>query len=240
MLFFLAGLAGVPQELLDAAKIDGANAMQRFLRVTLPLLGPTLTSSCHRGAQRPDPGGSCHRHDAGWTVGQQRRCCCTTSTNRRIRTTTSAWLRPRLSSVSASCSCSPSYHCERWSAGSTMRRDPILLLLCAAALLWAIPFAWMAVASLRPGDAGAADIVSLFPAGPFSLGNFADAWSSGISRLVPQHHPAVWRHPRGPVRHHQPGGLCVRALTLSLSRDAVPPVPAATHAGAADPDLYRT
>jgi sn-glycerol 3-phosphate transport system permease protein len=42
MLFLLAGLAGIPQELLDAAKIDGANAMQRFLRVTLPLLGPTL------------------------------------------------------------------------------------------------------------------------------------------------------------------------------------------------------
>lgn len=42
MLFFLAGLAGVPQEFLDAAKIDGASAMQRFLRITLPLLGPTL------------------------------------------------------------------------------------------------------------------------------------------------------------------------------------------------------
>jgi sn-glycerol 3-phosphate transport system permease protein len=43
MLFFLAGLAGIPQELLDAAKIDGAGAWQRFVRVTLPLLGPTLT-----------------------------------------------------------------------------------------------------------------------------------------------------------------------------------------------------
>jgi sn-glycerol 3-phosphate transport system permease protein len=42
MLFFLAGLAGVPQDLLDAAKIDGAHAVQRFLRITLPLLGPTL------------------------------------------------------------------------------------------------------------------------------------------------------------------------------------------------------
>lgn len=42
MLFFLAGLAGIPQELLDAAKIDGAGAWQRFMRVTLPLLGPTL------------------------------------------------------------------------------------------------------------------------------------------------------------------------------------------------------
>jgi sn-glycerol 3-phosphate transport system permease protein len=43
MLFFLAGLAGVPQELLEAARIDGASAVQRFLRITLPLLGPTLT-----------------------------------------------------------------------------------------------------------------------------------------------------------------------------------------------------
>jgi sn-glycerol 3-phosphate transport system permease protein len=42
MLFFLAGLAGIPDELLDAAKIDGAGPWQRFFRVTLPLLGPTL------------------------------------------------------------------------------------------------------------------------------------------------------------------------------------------------------
>ncbi len=42
MLFFLAGLAGIPHELLEAAKIDGANAVQRFFRITLPLLGPTL------------------------------------------------------------------------------------------------------------------------------------------------------------------------------------------------------
>jgi sn-glycerol 3-phosphate transport system permease protein len=59
------------------------------------------------------------------------------------------------------------------------RTAPILLLLSAAALLWAMPFAWMAAASLRPDDAGAADIASLFPTGPFSLANFAEAWSSG-------------------------------------------------------------
>lgn len=60
-----------------------------------------------------------------------------------------------------------------------MQINPAALLLCTAAMLWAIPFAWMVVASLRPGDAGAADIASLFPAGPFGLANFADAWSSG-------------------------------------------------------------
>jgi sn-glycerol 3-phosphate transport system permease protein len=42
MLFFLAGLAAVPQELLDAATIDGAGAIRRFRAVTLPLLGPTF------------------------------------------------------------------------------------------------------------------------------------------------------------------------------------------------------
>jgi sn-glycerol 3-phosphate transport system permease protein len=42
MLFFLAGLAGVPQDLLDAATIDGAGATRRFRAVTLPLLGPTF------------------------------------------------------------------------------------------------------------------------------------------------------------------------------------------------------
>ena len=60
-----------------------------------------------------------------------------------------------------------------------MQINPLVLLLCAAAALWAIPFAWMVVASLRPGDAGANDIASLTPAGPFSLGNFTDAWASG-------------------------------------------------------------
>ena len=42
MLFFLAGLAGIPQDFLDAAKIDGARAVARFRHVTLPLLMPTL------------------------------------------------------------------------------------------------------------------------------------------------------------------------------------------------------
>ena len=42
MLIFLAGLKEIPQSLLEAAMIDGANAWQRFWRVTLPLLTPTI------------------------------------------------------------------------------------------------------------------------------------------------------------------------------------------------------
>ncbi|MBI4546573.1 MAG: extracellular solute-binding protein [Ignavibacteriae bacterium] len=41
MVIFLAGLQGIPEELYEAARIDGANEWQRFWRITLPLLKPT-------------------------------------------------------------------------------------------------------------------------------------------------------------------------------------------------------
>lgn len=42
MLIFLAGLQGVPQELLEAAEIDGAGRWAKFRNVTLPMISPTL------------------------------------------------------------------------------------------------------------------------------------------------------------------------------------------------------
>jgi multiple sugar transport system permease protein len=42
MLIFLAGLKDIPQSLLEAATIDGANTWQRFSKVTIPLLTPTI------------------------------------------------------------------------------------------------------------------------------------------------------------------------------------------------------
>ena len=62
-----------------------------------------------------------------------------------------------------------------------MKRAPLLplALVLAAALMWAVPFAWMAVAALRPQVAGAADVASLLPSGPFTGANFAEAWRSG-------------------------------------------------------------
>lgn len=41
-LLLLAGLVQVPEELLWAARVDGANAWQRFTRITLPLMKPAL------------------------------------------------------------------------------------------------------------------------------------------------------------------------------------------------------
>ncbi|TDD72560.1 sugar ABC transporter permease [Jiangella aurantiaca] len=42
MIIFLAGLQTIPQDVLEAAQVDGTNAWQRFWRVTLPMLRPTL------------------------------------------------------------------------------------------------------------------------------------------------------------------------------------------------------
>lgn len=39
-IYFLAGLQSIPEDLYEAAKIDGANALQRFFNVTLPMLRP--------------------------------------------------------------------------------------------------------------------------------------------------------------------------------------------------------
>ncbi|MCP9276644.1 carbohydrate ABC transporter permease [Mycolicibacterium arenosum] len=41
-LFFLAGILAVPRELHQAASTDGAGSFQRFRRITLPLLRPTM------------------------------------------------------------------------------------------------------------------------------------------------------------------------------------------------------
>jgi multiple sugar transport system permease protein len=41
-LMLLAGLTLVPEDLLRAARVDGANALQRFFRVTLPLMRPVI------------------------------------------------------------------------------------------------------------------------------------------------------------------------------------------------------
>jgi raffinose/stachyose/melibiose transport system permease protein len=43
MVIFLAGLQGVPQELEEAAELDGAGRFQRFRHVILPLIAPAVT-----------------------------------------------------------------------------------------------------------------------------------------------------------------------------------------------------
>jgi multiple sugar transport system permease protein len=42
IIIYLAGLQGVPTDLYDAAKVDGANAWQRFRHITLPMTTPVI------------------------------------------------------------------------------------------------------------------------------------------------------------------------------------------------------
>lgn len=41
MLIFIAGLQNIPEELYEAARIDGASGLDEFKRITLPMLAPT-------------------------------------------------------------------------------------------------------------------------------------------------------------------------------------------------------
>lgn len=47
LLLYLAGLQNIPLELEEAARIDGANGVQNFFYITLPLLGSTIRTSVY-------------------------------------------------------------------------------------------------------------------------------------------------------------------------------------------------
>jgi multiple sugar transport system permease protein len=49
MLIFLGGLQGIPAELYEAAMLDGANSVRRFIHITLPMLSPTIFFSVVMG-----------------------------------------------------------------------------------------------------------------------------------------------------------------------------------------------
>ncbi|MGH3585243.1 MAG: carbohydrate ABC transporter permease [Pseudonocardia sp.] len=42
LVIFIAGIKAIPKEYAEAAEIDGASAFQRFWRITLPLLSPSI------------------------------------------------------------------------------------------------------------------------------------------------------------------------------------------------------
>lgn len=42
MMVFLSALKGIPTQVVEAAKIDGAGGIKKFLKITLPLISPTI------------------------------------------------------------------------------------------------------------------------------------------------------------------------------------------------------
>ena len=55
MVIFLAGLQGIPDELVEASRIDGANGIQVFRHITLPLMTPVLFFQLILGSDRRFP-----------------------------------------------------------------------------------------------------------------------------------------------------------------------------------------
>ena len=45
MIVYIAGIQGIPGELIEASKVDGASKWQRLMRITFPLLMPAFTIS---------------------------------------------------------------------------------------------------------------------------------------------------------------------------------------------------
>lgn len=42
MIYFVSGMTSIPEDVYESAKIDGANGVQTFFRITLPMLSPVL------------------------------------------------------------------------------------------------------------------------------------------------------------------------------------------------------
>jgi ABC-type sugar transport systems, permease components len=45
MVIYIAGLQSIPDDLMEAATVDGAGPLRRFISITLPLLAPSITIS---------------------------------------------------------------------------------------------------------------------------------------------------------------------------------------------------
>lgn len=42
MVIFLAGIRNIPEDMFEAATIDGANKLQQFAKITLPMISPII------------------------------------------------------------------------------------------------------------------------------------------------------------------------------------------------------
>ena len=59
MLIYISGIEGIPQDLYEAATLDGASKVQQFFRLTLPLLKGVIRRRSRRGADSDHHRGLC-------------------------------------------------------------------------------------------------------------------------------------------------------------------------------------
>ena len=95
MIIFLAGLRQIPQDMYEAASLDGASKWRQFWKITLPLLTPVIffnaiiqTIEAFKASRRPSSSRAA-------PAARSTRRCSTRSTSTRRRSASSAWATPR-------------------------------------------------------------------------------------------------------------------------------------------------
>ena len=81
MVLYMAGLSTIPTDLYEAAKVDGANSVQSFFHITLPMLRPitvfVVINSLIGGLQLFDEAQQVFAGNGITIVGGPKRCCLT-------------------------------------------------------------------------------------------------------------------------------------------------------------------
>ena len=167
-LYYFVGLQNIPDTYYEAAKIDGANSLQMFWKVTLPLITPTIFFILMVSLT-----GTMQAFDEPFFVTNGRAITLPTrrciSTARRSRPTT--WAMPRRWLPYCSLSCSFSRFCscgakrngwcmtmnkgtasmkrKKAAAKRAVSQGLIVLGCLLICLIWVLPFLWMLGTSMR-------------------------------------------------------------------------------------------
>jgi multiple sugar transport system permease protein len=107
MIIFLAGLRQIPQDLYEAASMDGAGPFRQFFMITLPLLAPVYSSTWSSRPSRPSRPSPRLSSSRAATAAPSIRPSSTRSTFISKPSRTSGWDMPRL--LPGCCSSSSGY-----------------------------------------------------------------------------------------------------------------------------------
>lgn len=193
MIIFLAGLQAIPEELKEAAAIDGAGKWRTFRSITLPLLKPTLLLGAvllsvaylqffeesfvrlreGRSTRRSPPRTTCTRSsvsDSTESLPQPAGCC--SSSSRWSACSSSAFSRRIEMTATTVAASRPQSNKQSLWRRFVKGRGLSYCVLAVIGVFWIFPFLWMALGSLKTQREILAKPPKLLPEHA-SLANFA-------------------------------------------------------------------
>ena len=175
MIIFLAGLQAIPEELKEAAAIDGAGKWRIFRSITLPLLKPTLLLGAREGrsTRRSPPRTTCTRSsvsDSTESLPQPAGCC--SSSSRWSACSSSAFSRRIEMTATTVAASRPQSNKQSLWRRFVKGRGLSYCVLAVIGVFWIFPFLWMALGSLKTQREILAKPPKLLPEHA-SLANFA-------------------------------------------------------------------